>query len=130
MRGYKRQKQKVYISKVTEGLDGIDTITKYSKPELYKLSVSATSGTPEELSAGIVPSYDRYITSFNRDFKPDEGDILWIDVTPQLDDDGELVLDEDNVSIVKPDYRLTKILDTQRGLIARYGISKIGAEDE
>lgn len=130
MRGYKRQKQNVYISKVSEGLDGIDTITKYNKPELYKLSVSATSGTPEELSAGIVPSYDRYITSFNRNFKPEEGYVLWIEVTPQLDDNGELILDEDDVPVIKPDYRLTKILDTQRGMIARYGISKIGAEDE
>ena len=63
MRGLKRQKQTIYWSRVTEELDGIDTIKKYQNPEPHCLSVSATAGTPEELSAGYVPDYDRYITN-------------------------------------------------------------------
>lgn len=129
MRGLKRQKQSVYWSKVTETLDGINTVPTYQKPEIYKFSVSATAGTPEEMSAGIVPDYDRYITSFDRDFKPEEGDVFWVDTVPKLDDDGNLIL-SDEIPVVMPDYRLKKILDTQRGNIARYGISKIGAENE
>lgn len=129
MRGLKRQKQTVYWSKVTETLDGIDTVPTYQKPEIHKFSVSSTAGTPEEISAGIVPDYDRYITSFDRNFKPEEGDVFWIDVAPKLDDDGSLILSDD-IPVVMPDYRLKKILDTQRGNIARYGISKIGAENE
>ena len=129
MRGLKRQKQSVYWSRVTEELDGIDTIPRYQKPEIYKFSVSATAGTPEEMSAGIVPDYDRYITSFDRDFKPEEGDVFWIDAVPKLDDDGNLIL-SDEVPVVTPDYRLKKILDTKRGNVARYGITKIGAENE
>lgn len=129
MRGLKRQKQTVYWSRVTEELSGIDTIQKYQKPELHKFSVSATAGTPEEISAGIVPDYDRYITSFDRDFKPEEGDVFWIDAVPKLDDDGNLIL-SDEVPVVTPDYRLKKILDTKRGNVARYGITKIGAENE
>ena len=70
MRGLKRQKQTVYWSRVTEYLDGIDTIKTYQKPELHHFSVSATAGTPEELSAGYIPDYDRYITNFDRSFKP------------------------------------------------------------
>lgn len=129
MRGLKRQKQSVYWSKVTEELDGIDTVPTYSQPQSFKFSVSSTAGTPEEISAGIVPDYDRYITSFDRDFKPKEGDVFWIDVIPKLDEDGNLIL-EDDIPVVMPDYRLKKILDTQRGNIARYGISKIGTENE
>lgn len=129
MRGLKRQKQSVYWSRVTEELDGIDTIPRYQKPEIHKFSVSATAGTPEEMSAGIVPDYDRYITSFDRDFKPEEGDVFWVDTVPKLDKDGNLVL-KDDIPTVMPDYRLKKILDTQQGNIARYGITKIGVENE
>ncbi len=129
MRGLKRQKQSVYWSKVTEALDGIDTVPSYSQPQSFKFSVSSTAGTPEEISAGIVPDYDRYITSFDRDFKPEEGDVFWIDTIPNLDENGNLILEED-IPVVMPDYRLKKILDTQRGNVARYGITKIGAENE
>ena len=91
MRGLKRQKQTVYWSRVTETLEGIDTVPTYSQPQSFKFSVSSTAGTPEEISAGIVP--------------------------------------EDGIPTTPPDYRLKKILDTQRGNLARYGIKKIGAEE-
>ena len=87
------------------------------------------SGTPEEIAAGIVPDYDRYITSFNRNFHPQEADIFWIDRIPQISEDGSLILDENGEPAVLPDYTLKKILDTQKGNIARYGISKRGNED-
>lgn len=76
MIGLKRQKQTVYWSRVTETLEGIDTVPTYSQPQSFKFSVSSTAGTPEEISAGIVPDYDRYITSFNRSFHPQEGDVF------------------------------------------------------
>lgn len=126
MRGLKRQKQTIYWSRVTEELDGIDTIKKYRNPELHCLSVSATAGTPEELSAGYVPDYDRYITNFDRSFKPQIADVFWIDCKPELNESGELILNESGAPTVPPDYRLKKILDTQRGNVARYGIKYIG----
>lgn len=33
--------------------EGIDNIIKYGKPEMLKQTVSATSGTPEEIAAGL-----------------------------------------------------------------------------
>lgn len=51
-----------------------------------------------------------------------------IDTVPQVDALGNLVL-EDGIPTTPPDYRLKKILDTQRGNLARYGIKKIGAEE-
>lgn len=130
MRGLVRQKQKVYWSRVSEKMDGLDRVKAYTKPVLYRFSVSATAGTPEEIAAGVVPDYDRYITSFNRDFQPQEADLFWIDKTPQISDDGSLVLNEDGEPTVLPDYTLKRILDTQKGNIARYGISKVGNENE
>ena len=52
MRGRLRQKQSVWISTVTEENKGIDKILVYSDPQKKNISVSATAGTPEELSAG------------------------------------------------------------------------------
>lgn len=130
MRGRLRQKQSTWISTVTEKDNGMDKILVYSNPQKKSISVSATAGTPEELSAGIVPDYDRYITVFDRTFQPKEGYVLWIDVVPEISEDGTLVLDEDNNPTVLPDYRLKRILDTQKGQIARYGIAKIGGNNE
>lgn len=110
MRGLKRQKQTVYWSRVIEELDGIDTVPRYQKPELHFLSVSATAGTPEELSAGYIPDYDRYITNFDRNFKPQTADVFWIDRKPELTEAGELILGEDGEPTVPPDYRLKRFL--------------------
>ena len=106
MRGLKRQKQTIYWSRITERLDGIDTVAVYEKPKKLLMSVSATAGTSEEIASGYVPGYDRYITCFDRTFQPNL------------------------IPTVLPDYRLTKILDTSKGNVARYGISKIGADNE
>ena len=78
MRSPSRLKQKVWFSKVEESVEGIDTVQKYSKPIMKHFTVSSTAGTPEELAAGIVPTYDRYITSFDRNFKPEEGVAVWV----------------------------------------------------
>lgn len=129
MRGLVRQKQSVYWSRITEELDGINTAQKYQNPELHKFSVSATAGTSEELASGYVPEYDRYITSFDRNFNPQESDVFWIDKMPEISGDGSLVLDESGNPTVPPDYVLVKILNSQKSKVARYGISKIGSEN-
>lgn len=129
MRSLKRQKQEIYWSRISEKILGIERIEVYEKPIKYHFSVSATSGTPEEIAAGIVPSYDRYITSFNRNFHPKEADIFWIDRAPELSENGELLLTENGAPTVQPDYVLKKIIDTQKGNVARYGIAKRGNEN-
>lgn len=97
---------------------------------MKRFTVSATAGIPEEISAGIVPIYDRYITSFDSDFKPEEGMAVWVDKVPQLDDSGNLIMSDDGITpVTPPDYTLKKILTTQRGKVFRYGISKIGGSE-
>lgn len=130
MRSPSRLKQKVWFSKVREIQVGIDTINQYSKLIEKKFTISPNSGTPEELAAGIVPTYDRYITSYDRDFKPEEGMAVWVDKIPQIDDSGNLVMADDSITpVTPPDYTLKKIIDTAKGSVARYGIKKVGGSE-
>ncbi len=136
MRSRRRDKQKVWFSRVEEIIDRIDTVQKYTQPFMKMLSVSATSGTPEELAAGIVPDYDRYITRYkikccvcqNLDVK--EGDVCWIDAIPELETSGNLVMQEDGITpVTPPDYVVKRILQSQKQNVVRYGISKIGGSE-
>lgn len=132
MRSNSRQKQKVWFSKIEEVIEGIDTVQRYSKPIMKRFTVSATAGTPEEISAGIVPIYDRYITSYDREFCKiaEEGMAVWVDKVPQLDDSENLVMAEDGITpVTPPDYTLKKIIDTAKGSVARYGIKKVGGSE-
>lgn len=132
MRSPSRLKQTVWISKVEETLEGIDTIRRYSKPIMKRFTVSATAGLPEEISAGIVPTYDRYITSYDKSFcdVAEEGMALWIDRIPKVDLLGNLALEEDRrTPVTPPDYTLKKILAAQKGKVFRYGIAKIGGSE-
>lgn len=128
MRCLQRQTQELWFSVKTMGYTGIDETSVWSKPEMHKFSVSSTGSTPEAYSAGIVPDYDRYITSFDRTFKPIEGTQVWVDVEPELNHDGTLKLDENGEPTVSPDYTLRRQVDTKMGTVARYLIKKNGDE--
>lgn len=125
MRSLVKQRQSVWFTKIEEVQEGIDTVKRYAKPEKHKMTVSATSGTPEELAAGIVPNYDRYITSYERSFYPEEGNLIFVDLEPLFDEEGNLLMaDDEETPVTPPDYALKKILDTKMGAVARYGIKK------
>lgn len=126
MRSLSRQRQYLWTTTKNEGgFDGFGMeTTSYTKPERHKFSVSATSGTPFELSVGNIPTYDRYITSYDRDFSPVEGTLVFIDVIPSLDEEGALKRDSDGNYETLPDYVIVRKLDTQRGNVARFGVQK------
>lgn len=131
MLSLKRQQQKVWVTVATkkeieqDGLPTGEFFNYLTKPEMYKLSVSATAGNPQVLEAGVVIDYDREITSFNKKLKLNVGDLLFIDVIPEIDNEGELVLSDDNMTpVTPPDYIVKKVLDTQVSNVARYGIEK------
>ena len=131
MRSLSRLRQKVWFSRRSERLVNTVKIPVYEKPIMILLTVSSQSGTPEEISSGLILNYDRYITYYKPrlptkvEFQPEEGMVLWVDREPQLDDDGNVSLTENGEAIVPPDYVLKKILDSQKSLVARFGISKI-----
>ena len=131
MRNLERQKQDLWFCDFKEVKAGLRLKKTYSKPEKHEFSVSATSGVVFGYGAGLVASYDRYITSYERDFHPKEGTCVFVDVIPEMDEEGNLVLLEDGVSpVTAPDYTIDKILDTQKGTVARYGITKVGGVNE
>lgn len=129
MRSNQRDLQDVWFCKAGTSISGIDTVKTYTKPEKHEFSVSATSGLVLSFGAGLAPSYDRYITSYDRDFEPEEGMMVFVDVVPKLDKDGNLVQSETDFGVLQyatePDYIVDKIYDTERGNVARYGLKKV-----
>ena len=132
MRSPVRDRQPIYFSTITEKKVGIDTIQEYSNPIMRKLTVSAGTGAPTQISAGLVVDYDREITSYDKSFRSEveEGSVCWVDVTPEIAQDGNLVMSTDRVTpTVPPDYRVDKIFQTARGLVDVFGIKKIGGNN-
>jgi len=130
MRNATRRKQDVWFVTRTKDDSGIDPVYTYGKPENHRMSVSPKSGMPTELNFGLLPTYDRYMISYDRTFHPEEGTYLYVDKTPEINAlTGELVLDSNNEPTVKPDYILDRIMDTQKGVLARYGIQKTSDKD-
>ena len=84
-----------------------------------------TRGTPHELPVGIVAEYSRYLISYDRGLELEEGDLLFVDITPDLTPNGALRVDINGTPYTSPDYVVSNIMDTAKGTIARYGIRKI-----
>lgn len=129
MRSRVRDRQKVWFVTVTEKKAGIDTVQEYSKPIMAKLTASAGTGAPSQISAGLVVDYDREITSYDKTLRGviREGDAVFVDVEPQLNDDGTLTMGEDGYTpITPPDYRISAIFSTQKGDVDVFGIKRVG----
>lgn len=132
MRSPVRDRQPVYFSTITEKKVGIDTIQEYSKPIMAKLTASAGTGAPSQISAGLVVDYDRELTSYNKELRGqvEEGSVCWVDVSPEIAEDGNLAMSDDGVTpTVPPDYRVDKIFSTARGKVDVLGIKRIGGSN-
>ena len=129
MRSRVRDRQKVWFVTVTEKKVGVDTVQGYGKPIIKKMSVSSGTGQPGQVSAGLVVDYDREITSYDKTLRGviREGDALYVDVEPQLNEDGTLTMGDDGYTpVTPPDYRISAIFSTQKGDVDVFGIKKIG----
>ena len=129
MRSRVRDRQPVYFSTITEKKVGIDTVQEYSKPIMRKLTVSAGTGAPTQISAGLVVDYDREITSYDKSLRSEvtEGSVCWVDVVPEIADDGSLVMSDDGVTpVTPPDYWIKQIFRTQKGNVDVFGIKRYG----
>ena len=129
MRSRSRDRQKIWFSNVTENKVGIDTYQEYSKPIMRKLMVSSGNGNPIEISAGLVLNTDRAFTSYDKSLRSQikEGTVCWIDVIPEISEDGNVVMSDDGITpTVPPDYRIDENHVTQKGLVDAYGINEIG----
>ena len=127
MRSMLRDRQAIYFSTVTEKKVGIDTVQEYGKPIMRKLTVSAGTGQPGQISAGLVVDYDREVVNYDHDFTQTEGNAVWVDVVPQLNEDGSLVMSDDGVTpVTPPDYWIKQIFRTQKGNVDVFGIKRYG----
>ena len=127
-RGAWKLRQNIYVTTQTETQVGIDRVKVYTKPKKYRLSVSATAGTPSVFQSGIVPDYDREIPVYAGQltgFNAPEGALLFVDVEPELDENGDFVLDNYGELTVLPDYVLVRKIAALRGKVARYGIKGV-----
>lgn len=130
MRNATRRKQDIWFVERQRDDSGIEPSYVYSTPVKKRFSVSSTSGYPTNMNFGLLPTYDRYIISYDRDFNPPEGTYLYVDRTPELDENGALVLDvETQEPTVKPDYILQRIAYTLKGVVTRYGINKCTGDE-
>ena len=130
MRSRGRYRQKIYFVAVTEKKVGINTVQEYGKPVMKKMAVSSGTGQPGQVSAGLVVDYNREITSYDKTLRGviREGDALYVDVEPQLNEDGTLTMGDDGYApVTAPDYRISAIFKTQKGNVDVYGIKKNGA---
>lgn len=130
MRSRSRDRQKIYFVTVTEKKVGIDTVQEYGKTIMKKMAVSSGTGQPGQVSAGLVVDYDREITSYDKTLRGviREGDAVFVDVEPQLNDDDTLTMGEDVYTpVTPPDYRISAIFSTQKGEVDVFGIKKVGA---
>lgn len=129
MRSMLRDRQAIYFSIVTEKKVGIDTVQEYGKPIMKRMAVSSGTGQPGQVSAGLVVDYDREITSYDKTLRGviREGDAVFIDVEPQMNNDGTLTMGEDGYTpVTPPDYRILAIFSTSKGNVDVFGIKKIG----
>ena len=129
MRSLGRDRQKIWFVTVTEEKVGIDTVQEYGKPIMKKMSVSSGTGQPGQVSAGLVVDYDREITSYDKTLRGviREGDALYVDIEPKLNDDGTLTMGEDGYTpVTQPDYRISAIFSTSKGNVDVFGIKRVG----
>ena len=130
MRSRSRDRQKIWFVTVTEKKVGIDTVQEYGKPIMKKMAVSSGTGQPGQVSAGLVVDYDREITSYDKSLRGviREGDAVFVDVKPQLNDYGTLTMGDDGYTpVTPPDYRILAIFSTSKGNVDVFGIKKVGA---
>ena len=145
MRGLMRNRQRVWFVTPKESNDDITTVATYGKPEMKYLNVSATAGDVRKFGDGFYPEYDRYITSYDPDFLPEVGTMVFVDVVPEIGSDGYLAkeggpllrldgtprLDDygnirtDERYKTNPDYRVERVLHTQKGTVIRFMLKKV-----
>lgn len=144
MRSPSRKLQDIWFCDVNETNDEIDLMKTYGKPVKRRFRVSPTMGYVRGISIGWDLLYDRYVDCYDRNFNPPEGTMCFVDVIPVLDSDGNLatkdvpefdidgtpILDEHDEQvyrkeyITEPDYIIKRVLNTRKGVVARFVISR------
>lgn len=93
MRDLKRNQRKMYYSLYVEqgndsDFDILDTVAKYSAPVEFKVSLTAGKSDSDDSPFGKDISYDRIISTVNKDLPITETSLIWYGTEPVLLEDG------------------------------------------
>lgn len=81
----------------------------YKPPRKYQANISPAKGETSVEAFGSDDSYDRTVV-LDGDFSDiDEFSVLWIDVEPKLDENGELATDDDGNVLTPYNYIVKKV---------------------
>lgn len=115
MRGANRNKQAFWYALYDQSADGRDewgNIDKqyatYGDPVKACGNISPAKGEVVARQFGDDDLYDRVIGPLPIDTPIDEYAVLWIDVTPELDDNGHLALKENGEAVTPHNYIVRK----------------------
>lgn len=78
-------------------------------PVEFNANISAAKGETSTRQFGESESYDKVIVMDNDAPPIDEYTVLWVDTTPQVDEDGALALNDDGEVITPHDYIVKKV---------------------
>ncbi len=120
MRQLERERRGVWFSRYEGKKQMVDEegrltgewAVSYSKPELVACTVSPRTGNTWGDGFGIGVDCDRTIVVPETGLGIDEACVLWVDVKPELDDDGSVKLDDEENFTVPNDYTVTMVAES------------------
>lgn len=78
-------------------------------PNEFWANISAAKGETQTRQFGESETYDKVVVMDNTAPDIDEYSVLWIDTVPQLDDNGNLAVDDNGEVITPYDYVVKKV---------------------
>lgn len=81
----------------------------YSNPVKCKGNISAAQGEVQSRQFGDSESYDKVIVLDNVNIPIDEYSILWVDITPLINEEGQLELNDKGEVVTPHDYIVKKV---------------------
>lgn len=133
MADLRRQNQNVWVCSIIDEIEIQDSNGDYtgayrkiiSNPIKYRLGVSSSVGNATFSPFGANLQYSREICTSKKHININEGDLLFIDIEPTLNDDGSLKLNDDgNDYLTPPDYIVKAKLSSKKSKFVRYGLEK------
>lgn len=94
------------------GLMTGEWVVRYGSPKLVIGTVSPRTGNTWGDGFGIGVDCDRTLIVPEVRTDMDETCVLWVDVRPQLEDDGSIALGEDGLPVVPNDYRAVMVAES------------------
>lgn len=96
---------------------------QHGNPVKSSANISAAKGETQTRQFGENVSYDKVIAMDNEAPPIDEYSILWIDITPELNADGSLAVDDEGNVKTPHDYIVKKVAKSLNSV--SYAVSKV-----